>query len=94
MTKRQLVSKIARNVGISKKEANSVVSTVTDVIHAALSNGKGSIRISDLGTFRVLAINARRGVNPRTGKEMTIPAMRLPRFYPSKSLKEAVKDGE
>ncbi len=91
MTKPQLITYIARKVGITKKTAALVLDTVATVVRSSLQDGQGKIRISDLGTFRVIEVKARRGVNPRTGEEMTIPAMKLPRFYPARALKEAIK---
>jgi DNA-binding protein HU-beta len=34
---------------------------------------------------------ARKGVNPQTGKELRIPAKKVPRFKPGKGLREKVK---
>jgi DNA-binding protein HU-beta len=91
MTKPEMVSLISEKAEISKKAATAVLDTLVDAIHTSLQQRGGKIRISSLGTFKVIEVNARRGVNPRTGKDMTIPAMKLPRFYPAKALKETVK---
>jgi len=34
---------------------------------------------------------ARNGRDPRTGKEITIPSAKVPRFRPSRSLKVAIR---
>jgi nucleoid DNA-binding protein len=34
---------------------------------------------------------ARRGRNPQTGKEIQIPAKKVPKFIPGKSLRQAVE---
>jgi DNA-binding protein HU-beta len=91
MTKPEIVSLIAERADITKKAATAVLDTLVNAIHSSLTEKEGKIRISALGTFRVIEMNARRGVNPRTGKDMTIPAMRLPRFSASKALKLAVQ---
>lgn len=91
MTKPEMVSLISEKAEISKKAAAAVLDTLVGAIHTSLQQRGGKIRISSLGTFKVIEVNARRGVNPRTGKDMTIPAMKLPRFYPAKALKETVK---
>ncbi len=91
MTKPQLVARIAKSAGITRKAAAAVLAAVTREVREALSDDNGKIRISELGTFKVIELAPRRGVNPRTGQEMTIPAMKLPRFYPAKSLKHAVQ---
>jgi DNA-binding protein HU-beta len=91
MTKPELVTRIAENANITKKKADLALHSIVSVIHEALGQKNGRIRISDLGTFRVLDLKPRKGVNPRTGKSMTIPAMKVPRFSPSNALKEIVQ---
>jgi DNA-binding protein HU-beta len=90
MTKPEMVAHMAEKADITKKAATAVLETFVDTIHNSLNENDGRVRIADLGTFRVVNLTARRGVNPRTGKEMTIPAMRVPRFTPSRALKRAV----
>jgi DNA-binding protein HU-beta len=43
------------------------------------------------GTFRVGKRKARVGRNPQTGKEIKIPAKKVPKFAAGKALKNAVK---
>ena len=45
------------------------------------------VTISGFGTFVVTRRAARNGRNPRTGREITIPPARVPRFRPSRVLK-------
>ncbi|MFC1833272.1 HU family DNA-binding protein [Thermodesulfobacteriota bacterium] len=89
MTKPELLSLISERADITKKAANLALSTIVEVVHSSLQD-KGKIRISHLGTFRVLHLKPRKGVNPRTGKAMKIPALTVPRFSPAKSLKRAI----
>jgi DNA-binding protein HU-beta len=91
MTKPEIITLISERADISKKAAARVLDTFVDAVHTSLNDKVGKIRISSLGTFRVVEMEARRGVNPRTGKDMIIPAMRVPRFTPAKALKEIVK---
>ena len=89
----EVVSSVAKNANLSKKEATAVVKSLTRIIHESLKK-HGEIRIAGLGTFRVLAMKARNGVNPRTLLKMKIPAMKSPRFRPATALKKAVKGVE
>ena len=89
----EVVSSVAENANLSKKEATAVVKSLTRIIHESLKK-HGEIRIAGLGTFWVLELKARNGVNPRTLGKMKIPAMKLPRFRAAKSLKDAVKGVE
>lgn len=43
------------------------------------------------GSFKVVERAARKGRNPRTGKEITIPASKVAKFTPGKGLKDAIK---
>ncbi len=90
MTKPEIVGFIAGQADITKKAATVVLDTLVGTIQDTLKQGEGKIKISNLGTFRVLEKKARAGVNPRTGRKMSIPSMEVPRFYASKALKEAV----
>jgi len=92
MTKPEIVAMISERADITKKAAGVVLDTIVNTIQASLKSGKKSIRISNLGTFRVIEMQARKGVNPRTGQAMTIPPMRLPRFTPAKALKDIVQN--
>ncbi len=93
MNTAELVSIVAENANLSKKEATAVVKSLTRIIHESLKK-HGEIRIAGLGTFWVLELKARNGVNPRTLGKMKIPAMKLPRFRAAKALKDAVKGVE
>jgi DNA-binding protein HU-beta len=47
-----------------------------------------AISISGFGGFKVVQRKARKGRNPRTGKEIQIPASKAVKFTPGKKLKE------
>ncbi len=90
MTKSELVDRVAEEAGISKKAAAKTVDSVVAAIHEVLKEGE-KIRITDLGSFSVVTRQARKGVNPRTGEPLEIPATRAPKFSAAKALKESVQ---
>jgi DNA-binding protein HU-beta len=94
MNKADLVSHVAKQAGITKKAATSALDAIIGAVHDSLKKKTGSIRISDLGTFKVSQRKARAGVNPRTGQKIKIPAAKVLRFSASKSLREAVKKAQ
>jgi integration host factor subunit alpha len=51
------------------------------------------VMISGFGKWTVKAKKARKGRNPKTGKEMTIDARRVVTFKPSNVLRDAVNSG-
>jgi nucleoid DNA-binding protein len=92
MTKAELVAKIAGEAEISQKAADMALKAIVGAIQDSLKGADASIRIPDLGTFRISHRKARTGVNPRTGEKMEIAAADVPAFTAAKALKDAVKD--
>jgi len=89
MKKAELIAHMAKEAGITKSAAAKALNSIIEAVHGTLKKNE-AIRITDLGTFRALKRNARKGVNPRTGKKISIPAMKVPRFRASKALKKTV----
>lgn len=91
MTKAEVVSRMAEQAGISKKAAASALSALVSAVHESLKKKDGKIRISDLGTFKVIKKKARNGVNPQTREKIKIAAAKVARFTAAKALRDAVK---
>ena len=89
MNKADLVAEVAKLVG-SKRKAEDAVSCVFDIITKALKKGQ-AMTLVGFGTFSVGKRKARVGRNPQTGKEIKIPAKKVPKFSAGKALKNAVK---
>ena len=89
MTKADLVTAMAKASGGSKVSAERALSAFLDEVVDALRKGR-KVTIGGFGTFLVTRRAERNGRNPRTGKAIRIPACRVPRFRPSRSLKGAV----
>ena len=90
MNRADLVGILARSAGGSKGAAERALTAFLNGIRDGLRNG-GTVTISGFGTFVVARRAARRGRHPRTGKVITIPSARVPRFRPSRALKAAVR---
>ena len=90
MTKAELVAQMAKAAGSSKTSADRAMNAFVCAIFDSLRRGR-RVTISGFGTFCVNRRAARNGRNPRTGKEMTIQAARVPRFKPSRSLKTTIR---
>ncbi len=90
MNKMELVAELARRVGLTKKQANMVIDELVDIIKDELRRGR-SVRLIGFGTFTVRQRAARKGRNPRTREEITIPARKVPVFKPSNQLKDLVR---
>lgn len=89
MNKAELVAAVADKAGISKKDAEAAVKAFTDVVTEELKKGE-KIQMVGFGTFEVSERAARVGRNPRTKKEIKIPASKAPKFKAGKALKDAI----
>lgn len=90
MTKADLVAAIARDAKLSKVSSERAVNAFTGAVTKALKKGE-KLTLTGFGTFSVARRKARTGRNPQTGKEIQIPAARIPKFKPGNQLKAAVK---
>ena len=89
MNKAELIEAVSKET-CTKVEAANAVNMVFDTIAKALKKGD-SVTLVGFGTFVVRKRKARMGRNPQTGKELKIPAKKVPAFKPGKELKNAVK---
>ena len=89
MTKSDLVNQVAAAAELSKKDAEKAVNAVVDSITAALKSGD-KVALVGFGTFETRKRPARKGRNPQTKQEITIPASTAPAFKAGKALKDAV----
>ncbi|MGN0347368.1 MAG: HU family DNA-binding protein [Lachnospiraceae bacterium] len=89
MNKTELVASIADKAGVSKKDAEAVVSAFTDTVTKELKKG-GKVSLVGFGTFEVSSRSARTGRNPQTGATMKIAASKAPKFKAGKAFKDAL----
>lgn len=89
MNKTELITAVAQEAEVTKKDAEKTVKAVIDVISSALEKGE-KVQIIGFGTFEVRQRKAREGHNPSSGKVINIPASKTPAFKVSKQLKDRV----
>ncbi|MGH7275215.1 MAG: HU family DNA-binding protein [Nitrospiria bacterium] len=90
MTKAELINRMADSAGISKVATTKALNSLTSGVIGALKKGQ-KVSLVGFGTFTTSKRKARIGRNPRTGDEIKIPAMRVPKFRAGKALKSAVR---
>jgi DNA-binding protein HU-beta len=90
MTKSELVEQMAKDVGISKTAANSVLISFVGAITKALKKKDGKVALVGFGTFSKARRKARTGRNPSTGEAIKIKASNAVKFKAGKKLKEAI----
>jgi DNA-binding protein HU-beta len=88
MTKAEIVAKVAEEIKISKAAAAKALAVITGSIAQTIKKG-GKVTLIGFGTFSVAERKARKGRNPRTGKEIKIAAKKVPKFSAGAALKAA-----
>lgn len=89
MNKTELVTAMAKETELSKKDVEAVLKAFIDVVSEELKND-GKVQLVGFGTFEVTHRAAREGRNPQTGEMMSIEASKAPKFKAGKALKEIV----
>ncbi|MDD3012083.1 MAG: HU family DNA-binding protein [Candidatus Gastranaerophilales bacterium] len=89
MNKEELVKEISKKAKVSQKQASEILTITLDTIEKTVSKGK-KVTLVGFGTFESRKRAARTGRNPQTGKEIKIPAKKVPAFSAGKKFKELV----
>ena len=89
MIKADLINKIAKEMDISKQEAEAGVNLFFQTIKEALERGE-EIELRGFGSFRFRQRQARSGRIPRTGEPVKVPPKKVLYFKPSKLLKSII----
>lgn len=80
---------MAKATGWPKAGSERALRAMLGAIRSSLKRGD-SVTLVGFGTFSVVRRRPRTMRNPRTGQTVTV-AGRIPRFKPSKELKQAVR---
>jgi len=89
MNKGELIERLARKTGLSKKDSKAALDSVFDVITESLTRNE-EVRITGFGTFAPRPRRRSNRVNPRTRQRITVPSRVVPGFKAGKSLREKV----
>ena len=89
MKKADFIKAVAEKSGTTQKAADAVVTAALGTLKDALKKDD-SVTFLGFGTFKISKRAARKGRNPQTGKEIQIPAAKLPVFKASAAFKELV----
>lgn len=89
VNKTELVASVAEKAGLTKKDAEKAINALFVSIEEALASDD-KVQLIGFGTFEVKTREERKGRNPQTGAEITIPASKNPVFKAGKGLKDAV----
>jgi nucleoid DNA-binding protein len=96
-TKSEILNHIAEETGLTRKDVNAVIDSLTGLIEKNLKpRGAGTFNLPGLFKIKVVkkpATKARKGINPFTGEETMFqakPARKAVKMMPLKGLKDMV----
>lgn len=90
MNKTELIAAIAEKAELSKKDAEKALNAFVESVEGALAKND-KVQLVGFGTFEVKTRAERKGRNPQTKQEITIPASKAPAFKVGKAFKDAIK---
>jgi integration host factor subunit beta len=94
MTKSELIERLAKHYPqLVVQDAQVVVQTILDVIAESLTRGQ-RIEIRGFGSFNLNYRPPRTGRNPKSGKEVQVPAKYVPHFKMGKELRDRIKNNK
>jgi len=89
MNKAELISAISQEAGLTKADAKKALDSFIKVTTKALKKGD-RVALVGFGSWVVKKRDARKGRNPQTKKEITIPAKKVVKFKAGSDLAGAV----
>ena len=93
MTRADIIDKIHKKVGFSRREIKTIVDSTFDIIKQTLQR-EDKIVISGFGNFIIQNKKPRRGRNPQTGGDLEISARRILTFKPSLIIRANLKTSQ
>ena len=93
MNRSQLLNDYAERNELTRKEADALLTSLTDLITATVASGE-DVAISGFAKFRRIDRPARMARNPATGEMVKVAAKRVARITPLKAFKDAVLSGK
>jgi len=88
MTKREIVKNVSEKTGFTQKDVLTVVDNVFETIANVVANE--DVAITGFGKFATSERAARTMRNPLNGEQVQVPAKKVLKFKPAKSLKDSI----
>ncbi len=90
MNKAELIDAVSKKLRLTKSQSEGFLDATLDIIQKTVSKGE-EVKLVGFGTFTRQNKKARIGRNPRTGEQVEIPGMKVPRFKPGKDFRSQTK---
>lgn len=91
VTKKDIVKTISEEVGLTQQQTKKIVQKTFDAIIDSLVKEE-RIELRNFGVFEVKMRAARKARNPRTGKQVSVPAKYVVTFKPGKEMESRVAE--
>lgn len=85
-TKKQLISAVSKETGLTQTKIIEIFDATSKITKKQLKAGY-KVKTQN-GQIKIVSMKARKGINPQTGKKITIPACKKPKFSFSKDFKK------
>ena len=89
LTKADIIEAIQKENGYSRKQSTEVTQILMEIIKQSLESGE-DVMISGFGKFQVKDKRQRRGRNPATGNDLTLPPRRVVTFRCAGKLRDKI----
>ena len=89
MNRKELVDSIARETGLTRRNAELAVKAFVDIVSEELRKGE-RVQLSGFGSFEISERAAHVGINPQNGEPIEIHSSKTPKFKAGKALKDLV----
>lgn len=93
MTKAEFITKVRENSELSKEKIDETLTVILNTIVDCVAAGE-KVNFVGFGSFEKVHTEARKGVNPSTGEEITIEAKDKPKFKAGKMFKDTVAESK
>ncbi len=90
MNKAELIDAMAAGAGLTKADAKKALDAFIGATTDSLKKGD-RVALVGFGSFSVSTRSARKGRNPQTGKEISIPAKQVVKFKAGADLAKGIK---
>ena len=90
MTTKELTARVASHAGITKKQAETMMTAIGQVVSESLNAGK-AVQLKNFGLLETKERASREVTNPRTGAKTRTQPKRIVAFRPNRQLKELLK---
>lgn len=89
MDRSDVVLALTERTGLTRAQANAAIDALGDVLAEGVRAGT-PVKLGRILTVQTVERAARRGRNPRTGEELTIPARTAVKVVPGSILTQAI----